>query len=69
MTTGEHPYLRAEDIAALARLLERDVRLHPHLISPRELARWMDADIRFASWVEEHQPGQAGAARPYRRTA
>lgn len=49
-----HPWIRAEDIEALGRLLERDVRQFRHLISLPELRRWMDADERFAAYVREH---------------
>lgn len=64
--TPENPWLRPEDIEALGRLLDRDIQYHPKFVSPREVARWMDADARFAVWVEEHQPGMAEVAHAYR---
>lgn len=58
--------LRPEDIEALGRLLVRDIEQHPNRVSPRMVAHWMDADDRFARWVEENQPGMAEVASAYR---
>lgn len=53
---SQNPHLTAKNIEDLARLLEADISLHPMVLSRQEVARWMDADERFASWVKDNQP-------------
>jgi len=64
---GQHPWLRPEDIEHIKRLFDRDVE-YRHIIDDRELAAWMDADDRFATYVEETQPAIAAKAKPYRQS-
>jgi hypothetical protein len=66
MSGRQNKWLRPEDIEALGRLLDRDIQHHPQVLSLRTVASYMDADERFASWVEDHQPKVAADAAPYR---
>lgn len=61
-------FIRPEDIEALGKLLDRDVRHHSKVLSVAEVRRWMDADERFAAYVREHQPALYRRARPEERT-